>query len=206
MGKYRIQQLKLATWESHNDIPQKIVKKIGNRDLIVTDYEIVRESIDARDKNDIKLVYTVDFNVVTRQRPRDPANIHLNAKTGVSLAPDMTYEEPEHGSRELKNRPVIVGFGPCGMFAALTLAKHGYRPVVIERGNSIEKRTEDVEKFWKEGILNTESNVQFGEGGAGTFSDGKLTTGIKDPRIRKVLNEFVKAGADKDILDRKSVV
>ena len=200
MGKYRIQQLKLNTWESHDHIPQKIVKKIGNRDLIVTDYEIIRESIDARDKNDIKLVYTVDFNVVTRQRPRDLANIPLNSKTGVSLAPDLTYTEPVHGSQELKSRPVIAGFGPCGMFAALTLAKHGYRPVVIERGNSIEQRTEDVEKFWNEGILNTESNVQFGEGGAGTFSDGKLTTGIKDPRIRKVLNEFVKAGADRDIL------
>ncbi len=200
MGKYRIQQLKLHIWEDKSDIPHKIIKKIGNRDLILTDVEIVRESIDARDKRDIKLVYTVDFNAVTRQRPKDMAKIPLNSKTGVSLAPELTYIEPESGSEKMKNRPVVVGFGPCGMFAALTLAKRGYAPIVVERGNAIEQRVDDIEKFWNEGILNTESNVQFGEGGAGTFSDGKLTTGIKDPRIRKVLKTFVKAGADEDIL------
>lgn len=200
MGKYRIQQLKLHTWEPQSVIPEKIVKKIGKKDLIVTDYEIIKESVDARDKNDIKLVYTVDFNAVIKQRPREIASVPMNNKTGVSLAPEIQYEEPVFGSEPLLHRPVIVGFGPCGMFAALTLAKRGYRPVVIERGNAIEQRTADVEKFWNEGVLNTESNVQFGEGGAGTFSDGKLTTGIKNPRIKKVLTAFVKAGADKDIL------
>lgn len=200
MSKYRIQQLKLHMWEDKSDIPHKIIKKIGNRDLILTDVEIIRESIDARDKNDIKFVYTVDFNAVTRQRPKEMAKIPLNSKTGVSLAPKLTYIEPQSGKENLTNRPVVVGFGPCGMFAALTLAKRGYEPIVIERGNAIEQRVDDIEKFWNEGILNTESNVQFGEGGAGTFSDGKLTTGIKDPRIRKVLQAFVKAGADEDIL------
>ena len=97
-------------------------------------------------------------------------------------------------------RPVVVGFGPCGIFAALILAEAGMKPLVIERGQPVDERVKAVEGFWNEGILDTESNVQFGEGGAGTFSDGKLTTGIKDIRISKVLNEFVLAGADAEIL------
>ena len=101
---------------------------------------------------------------------------------------------------EMACRPVIVGFGPCGMFAALVLAQQGYRPIVLERGGRVEERVAAVEKFWADGVLDPECNVQFGEGGAGTFSDGKLTTGIKDPRIRFVLESFVKAGADEDIL------
>ena len=198
--RYRIHQVKLSLHESTADLPKKILKKLGNRDYILTDVEIVRESIDARDKSDIKKVYSVDFSVVTRQRPRDYVRIRTGGKTGVEEVPDMTYIEPAAGERELKHRPVIIGFGPCGMFAGLTLARRGLKPLIIERGAAIEQRVLDVEKFWEEGVLNTESNVQFGEGGAGTFSDGKLTTGIKDLRIRKVLTDFVKAGADPDIL------
>lgn len=112
----------------------------------------------------------------------------------------MSYTEVESGSEVLANRPVVVGFGPCGMFCGLLLARRGYRPLIIERGGCIEDRVRHVERFWQEGVLNPESNVQFGEGGAGTFSDGKLTTGIKDRRIRRVLEEFVRAGADEDIL------
>ena len=96
-------------------------------------------------------------------------------------------------SGNLGKRPVIAGFGPCGIFAALTLAEAGLKPIVVERGQAVDDRVKAVEKFWNGGKLDTESNVQFGEGGAGTFSDGKLTTGIKDPRIRKVLREFVNA-------------
>ena len=198
--RYRIHQVKLSLHESTADLPKKILKKLGNRDYILTDVEIVRESIDARDKSDIKKVYSVDFSVVRRQRPRDYIRIRTGGKTGVEEAPDMTYIETAAGEQELKHRPVIIGFGPCGMFAGLTLARRGLKPLIIERGAAIEQRVSDVEKFWEEGVLNTESNVQFGEGGAGTFSDGKLTTGIKDLRIRKVLTDFVKAGADPDIL------
>ena len=197
---YRIHQIKIGMNESKGDIPRKIIQRIGNKNLILTDVEIVKESIDARDKKDIKFVYSVDFRAVTRQNPRQYVNIPKTKKNGLEDAPDMRYQEVSAGDKELKHRPVIVGFGPCGMFAGLILAKRGYAPVILERGNQVEQRVEDVENFWKNGILNTESNVQFGEGGAGTFSDGKLTTGIKDVRIRKVLEEFVKAGAPEDIL------
>ena len=199
-NRYRMHQVRLRVGETTADLPRKILKKLGNRDYILTDMEIVRESIDARDKKDISFVYTVDFNVVTRQRPKDFVKIPANPRFGVEPAPENTYMEVESGSQEMLGRPVVVGFGPCGMFAGLTLARRGYRPLIIERGAAIEQRVKDVEKFWNEGILNPESHVQFGEGGAGTFSDGKLTTGIKDPRIRRVLEDFVKAGADPDIL------
>lgn len=185
---------------TQNDLAKKILKKLGNRDLILTDMEIVRESIDARDKKDIKLVYTVDFCAVTRQRPKDYVRLPVGTRLGLTEAPDMSYMEVSSGSEALEHRPVIVGFGPCGMFCGLLLARRGYKPLIIERGGCIEDRVRDVERFWQEGILNPESNVQFGEGGAGTFSDGKLTTGIKDRRIRRVLEEFVRAGADEDIL------
>ncbi len=198
--RYRMHQVKIAAWESKSDLPKKILKKLGNRDYILTNLEIVKESIDARDKNDIKLVYTVDFSVVTRQRPKDYVKLPLNPRLHLEQAPEVVYREAEAGEEPLLHRPVIIGFGPCGMFAALTLARRGYKPIVIERGAEVSQRVKDVEKFWTEGILNPESNVQFGEGGAGTFSDGKLTTGIKDPRIRKVLEDFVRAGADPDIL------
>lgn len=197
---YRIHQIKLSVGESTASIPQKIIKKIGNKDLILTDMTIIRESIDARDKADIKLVYTVDFRAVTKQRPKQFVKLQLNPKIHLEMAPEKKYIEPVSGTEELRHRPIIVGFGPCGMFAALMLANRGYAPIVIERGNAVEQRVEDVERFWNEGVLNTESNVQFGEGGAGTFSDGKLTTGIKDYRIGKILKEFVACGADEDIL------
>lgn len=199
-ARYRMHQIRLNLNETKSDLPKKILKKLGNRDYIITNMEIIKESIDARNKSDIKFVYTVDFQLVTRQKSKEFVRIPLNPKIGLEEAPDMEYAEVPEGSRELKNPPVIVGFGPCGMFAGLLLAKRGYRPIILERGNAIEQRVADVEKFWNEGILNPESNVQFGEGGAGTFSDGKLTTGIKDKRIRRVLEEFVRAGADEDIL------
>lgn len=190
--RYRIQQIKLNIEEKKDKLPEKIKKKLGRKDIELINWEIVKESIDARDKSDIKLVYTVDFDC---NKP-----LKLGGKPKLELAPDMTYAQVSSGDETIEGRPVVVGFGPCGMFCALILASQGYRPIVVERGSNVEKRAEDVKKFWEKGALNTESNVQFGEGGAGTFSDGKLTTGIKDPRIRKVLTEFVEAGADPDIL------
>lgn len=190
--RYRIQQVKLNIGEKKDKIPDKIKKKLGRKDIEITKWQIVKESIDARDKGDIKLVYTVDFDCSKL--------LKTGSKNKIEEAPDMAYKPAASGELHMSGRPVVVGLGPCGMFCALILASQGYRPIVIERGSNVEKRTEDVQKFWEKGFLNTESNVQFGEGGAGTFSDGKLTTGIKDPRIRKVLEEFVEAGADSDIL------
>ncbi|MEG1315538.1 MAG: NAD(FAD)-utilizing dehydrogenase [Anaerovoracaceae bacterium] len=197
---YRIHQIKLNIDEPKDRIQSKIIKKIGYKDMIITDYNIVKESIDARDKSNIKWVYTVDFNCATLHNPKKYLNLAANPKLNLEIAPNMSYKEVEQGSIQLENRPVIVGFGPCGMFAGLLLATRGYKPLIIERGNMVEQRVKDVKEFWDKAILNPESNVQFGEGGAGTFSDGKLTTGIKDSRIRKVLEEFVVAGADPDIL------
>ena len=179
-NRYRLSQLKLDVKESPNNIPKIIARKFGKGDMIVTDVEIIRRSIDARRKSNIKQVFTVDFStdkVLDLPEPKQEK-----------------YQEVPSGTEKLAKRPIVVGFGPCGMFAALTLAYRGYRPIVLERGYDMDSRIKEVQRFWKKGILNPECNVQFGEGGAGTFSDGKLTTGIKDPRIRIVLEELVKAG------------
>lgn len=186
---YRIHQIKLALNEDVSLIPEKIKARLKRKDISIISWEIIKESLDARDKNDIKKVYSIDF--VARGGGVE--------YIGLDEAPPKRYEYVERGTEILNNPPVIVGFGPCGMFAGLILAKMGYRPIIIERGKSIDARVKDVEKFWEDGTLNEESNVQFGEGGAGTFSDGKLTTQIKDKRVLKVLREFVKAGAPKEI-------
>ena len=182
---YRIHQIKLGLDEEKRSIPYKIKKKLHLPGLAITDWKIVRESIDARHKENIKLVYTVDF--ACRETIR------------CAQAPDLTYVLPEP-VRENARQPVVTGFGPCGMFCALILAEAGMRPIVLERGQAVEQRTRDVAAFRAHGRLDPESNFQFGEGGAGTFSDGKLTTGIKDKRIRKVLEEFAEAGGGEDIL------
>jgi len=222
---YRIHQIKLKPGESKEKLPEKILKKLGRSDLMIQNWKIVRESIDARDKNNIFLVYSVDFMAVFKKNPNKKARLASNDKIKLEIAPSQVYRLPKPGEAaesaayegigaaadetvtdrctgtpRLHSRPVIVGYGPAGMFAALILAQAGYAPIVLERGQNVEKRTESVKKFWEEGVLNPQSNVQFGEGGAGTFSDGKLTTGIKDMRIAKVLTELVRAGAPEDIL------
>ena len=204
---YRIHQIKLRPGESLDRLPEKILKKLGPvaKGLLIDEWKVVKESLDARDKSAIRLVYSVDFTVASSKTPCKPAELKPNNKMGLEMAPDMRYREavtrPDAGG--LKHRPVIVGFGPAGIFAALILARAGYRPLVLERGQDVDARTAAVQRFWNTGELDTESNVQFGEGGAGTFSDGKLTTGIKDPRIRKVLEELVSAGGPEDILYRQ---
>ena len=319
---YRIHQIKLKLGESTDCLPQKILKLIGNRELLISEWHIVKESIDARDKKHIRLVYSVDFTAVYKKNPKKQARLAANPKLKLEEAPNLAYvpavyegetcaaedenraeepstprsfrenrsgikenenraeeplpparqalkperklqqdraeeplpparqalkperklqqdraeepllparqnakperklqqdknlptsqtempqprsgmPEPLPSARVLRDRPIIVGFGPAGMFAALILAQAGLRPLVLERGQEVDARTASVERFWREGTLNEQSNVQFGEGGAGTFIDGKLTTGIKDARIRKVLEEFVAAGAPKEIL------
>ena len=156
---------------------------------------IVRRSVDARKKPDVRIVYTVDVAV-------DGSENKILKQSGCKracIAADKYYKVPKC-AKEPENRPVVVGFGPAGMFAALILAIAGLRPIVLERGEDAATRHEKVEKFWKTGELDTKSNVQFGEGGAGTFSDGKLNTGVNNPRIGWILEQFVKAGAREDIL------
>ena len=152
----------------------------------IKNVEVIRESVDARRKRNVSLVYTVDFDCDARLPFPEAVNKrYVCPKTEIIPGP----------------RPVIAGFGPCGIFAALILAEAGLRPIVLERGKPVDERYEDVQRFWEtKDMPDPESNVQFGEGGAGTFSDGKLTTGIRDTRIRRVLEEFVRAGADPAIL------
>ena len=157
--------------------------------------KIVRRSVDARKKPDIRIVYTVDVTVEGNEK-----KILKDARCKrASLAPVSFYKVPKPRGLP-KHRPVVVGFGPAGMFAALILAINGLCPIVLERGEDAQSRHEKVEHFFKTGELNTKSNIQFGEGGAGTFSDGKLNTGVNNPRIGWVLEQFVKAGAREDIL------
>lgn len=189
MARYRIHQIKLDLYEDLSNIPKKIKKKLKRSKINIIDWKIVKESVDARKKSRILKVYSVDFI--------------CDEMLDCELAPNKKYIAPkveETVDLNNLNRPVIVGFGPCGIFAALIMAEAGLRPIVLERGAPIESRVKDVNKYWKDGVLNPESNVQFGEGGAGTFSDGKLTTGINDIRISKVLDELAAAGGGEDIL------
>ena len=171
----KIDQIRLNLGESIELLPKKIQKKTGKK---VRNWRILKESIDARNKKDIHMVYSVEINY-------DPAD-----EIGRLDIPEVSSPV----------RPVVVGFGPCGIFASLVLARAGLRPVVLERGMDVDTRTRQVEKFWKDGTLDTESNVQFGEGGAGAFSDGKLTTGIKDPRSAFILRELKDHGGPEDII------
>jgi uncharacterized FAD-dependent dehydrogenase len=150
-------------------------------------YTVFRRAYDARKKSDIFLVYTIDADV--------------EGATGEAT-PDTDYKFPVQPAGAPRHRPVVIGTGPCGIFAALVLAQMGLKPLIIERGQKVRVRTQDTWGFWRRAVLNPESNVQFGEGGAGTFSDGKLYSQIKDPHYlgRKVLTEFVKAGAPEEIL------
>lgn len=190
----RINNIVLKIDEDKSILNKKIAKKLRISESEIKNLRIIKESLDARKKNDIKFTYCVDIE-------------HSNEKKLVNKLKDkdVRLEDKEYdtqikmGSEELKNRPVVVGLGPAGLFAALLLAEKGYKPLVIERGEDVDKRTKTVDKFWETGELNLESNVQFGEGGAGAFSDGKLTTRIKDRRCDYVLRELVKAGAPDDI-------
>jgi len=189
----RINEVKLSIDEDISLLKSKVAKQLRINPQDIVDYSIYKESIDARKKNEIYFVYVIDVNVKNEVQV-------LSKNKNIRISPDYSYKSVEEGKNRLDNPPIIIGSGPAGMFAALLLAQRGYRPILLERGSDVDTRTEDVEKFWKERKLNLDSNVQFGEGGAGTFSDGKLTTRIKDIRCRKILEEFVLAGAPEEIL------
>ena len=161
----------------------------------VRQLRIVRRSVDARKKPDVKIIYTIDVAVDGNEQKI----IRNSGCKRASIAP-VSYYKPPKKAPQSENRPVVIGFGPAGMFAALILAIAGLKPLVLERGEDAATRHEKVEEFFSTGRLNTMSNVQFGEGGAGTFSDGKLNTGVNNPRIGWILEQFVKAGAREDIL------
>ncbi|WP_010248467.1 NAD(P)/FAD-dependent oxidoreductase [Acetivibrio cellulolyticus] len=190
--KLIIHNIKLSLDDDINALKRIASKKlkVDSKDFI--DFKIVKESIDARKKPDINLIYSV---MVETAR-----NLKIADNNDIRVLEDNLEEPLTHGDKKLSLRPVVIGTGPAGLFAALILSQNGYKPLVLERGECVEKRTEIVNSFWKGGELNPETNVQFGEGGAGTFSDGKLTTRINDRRCTKVLQEFYASGAQEEIL------
>lgn len=194
----RVAEIRLALDEdSPAALERALVARLGIKREELSAYNIFRQSIDARRKHDIRFVYTVDVQV------RDECKVLRNLGNGdphVAATPRSPYREPETGDEPLDERPVVVGTGPAGLFAGLVLARLGYRPLLLERGADVDTRTRAVTRFWLTGELDPECNVQFGEGGAGTFSDGKLTTLIRDPRCRMVLDELVAAGAPPEIV------
>ncbi len=187
----RINNIKIPV-NSDMGIEEGVIKKTGISSI--GDIRIIKKSVDARKKSELKFVYSVIIDPDCNQEK-------LASKLGgdAVLLKKKEQEELVYGSKKLSSRPVIAGFGPAGIFAAYTLAKNGYKPIVIERGGDIEKRDAAVKRFWNGGSLDPENNVQFGEGGAGTFSDGKLTTRINDARCESVLETFAAFGAPEEI-------
>lgn len=192
----RINQIKLRPGHSQEELEDKILKYLHIKKDALLDYQIQKQSIDARKKPDIFFSYTIDVKV------KQESSILRKMKKQVLKVVRQDYEIPSCGELSLHSRPVIAGSGPAGLFCGYLLAKAGYRPLILERGGSVDERMQDVEEFWKSGRLNLSSNVQFGEGGAGTFSDGKLNTLVKDAkgRGRFVLETFVAHGAPESIL------
>ena len=200
----RITELRLPLDHGPDDLLPAVLTRLGLAEAELFSFVVFKRSHDARKKSAVVLIYTIDCTLAagvdeagllarhagdSHVRPTPDTRYHLVAQAPVGFELDRL-------------RPVVIGFGPCGIFAALVLAQMGLRPIVLERGKQVRERTKDTWALWRQGVLTPESNVQFGEGGAGTFSDGKLWSQISDPRhlTRKVLTEFVKAGAPEEIL------
>ena len=177
-------------------LAQATAKKLGLRPENLDRIQVVRRAVDARRKKEIYLNYHV---VAELDVPRSLLK-RLLSKSDVSEYSAAVPAAPLLGTAALKERPVVIGAGPAGLLAALELAKYGYKPLLLERGQCLSRRVEAVRAFWKEGRFDPNSNVQFGEGGAGTFSDGKLTTRVNDPVMTEILQAFVAAGAPEEIL------
>src|SRR6202046_3151696 len=193
----RLTELKLPLGHGDGDIAAAILERLRIKPDDLRSYSVFRRAIDARKRSAIVLTYTLDIEVKNEAAvlARSKKDVHL------SLAPDMRYRFVAQASEPRPSRPVVIGTGPCGLFAGLILAQMGFRPIILERGKVVRERTKDTWDLWRRSVLNPESNVQFGEGGAGLFSDGKLYSQIKDTHHygRKVLMEFVKAGAPSEI-------
>ena len=196
----RLTEIKLPLAHPDTAIADAVVRTLGIQADELASVHIFKLSFDAR-KADLLQVYIVDVALTSATLEAEVLHRFEN-NPHVRPTPDMAYKPVAVASTEQKNRPVVVGFGPCGIFAALVLAQMGFKPIVLERGKKVRERTKDTWNLWRKNVLHAESNVQFGEGGAGTFSDGKLYSQIKDPRHlgRKVMHEFVKAGAPAEIL------
>ncbi len=194
----RLTEIKLPIEHPEGEIKAAILKRLNIAESDLLRYEVFKRGVDARKKNDILFTYTLDVAL------RDEADVlaQFRKDPHVGITPDTGYHFVAQAPQNLAERPVVIGMGPAGLFAGLILAQMGFRPIILERGKAVRERTKDTWGLWRQGKLNPESNVQFGEGGAGTFSDGKLYSQIKDPRYlgRKVLTEFVKAGAPEEIM------
>ena len=196
----RLSELKLPLDHTPEDLAFLAARTLAVDRAAIAQVDVFKRSFDAR-KPELLTVYIADITLAdplqaTALLARHPDHPHIRA------TPDMAYQPVAQAPAQLPLRPVVVGFGPCGIFAALVLAQMGFKPIVLERGTTVRQRTQDTWGLWRKNVLKPESNVQFGEGGAGTFSDGKLYSQIKDPRFlgRKVMHEFVKAGAPEEIL------
>ena len=193
----RITEVRLPLDHPEAALRAALLDRLGIAPEALVAFTVFRRGVDAR-KRPVTFTYTLDTEV------RDEAALlaRLKSDRRVSLAPDMSYRPVAQASSRYAGRPVVIGFGPCGLFAGLILAQMGFRPLIFERGKAVRERTQDTWGLWRNSVLDPESNVQFGEGGAGTFSDGKLYSQVKDPRHlgRKVLIEFVEAGAPPEIL------
>lgn len=194
----RVTEIKLPLTHEPEEIKAALVKKLAVNAADIIEYSIFKRGVDARKANAILLVYSLDVTVKGEAK----VLAKLNKDPHVKPTPDTSYKFVAQAPTSTNGRPIVVGFGPAGIFAALILAQSGFKPIVLERGKAVRERTQDTWGLWRKSVLNPESNVQFGEGGAGTFSDGKLYSQIKDPKHygRKVLQEFVKAGAPEEIL------
>lgn len=195
----RLTEVRIPFDHTETELISEICKKLRIPVKALLNYTIFRRGVDARKSHAIMFVYTVDFEVADEGR----LLAKYAKKTWLKPTPDTSYQFVAHASEPMQApRPVIIGLGPAGLFAGLILAQSGFRPIILERGKSVRERARDTFAFWRTGALDPESNVQFGEGGAGTFSDGKLNSQIKDRKHygRKVLAEFVKAGAPPEIM------
>ena len=194
----RLTEIKLPIGHAEKDLRAAILKRLNLAETELTGYTVFKRGVDARKSHAIQFTYTLDVSV------QNEAGViaRFADDRRVRIAPDMTYRFVAHAPANFSSRPIVVGMGPAGLFAGLLLAQMGFRPLILERGKEVRERTRDTWGLWRKSVLNPESNVQFGEGGAGTFSDGKLYSQIKDTRhlSRKVLEEFVKAGAPEEIL------
>ena len=203
----RINELKLPLHHSDADFTTAVLTRLEIAPEALLETRIFKRSYDARKKSNILLIYQLDVTLTGAAEQQVLAALESSpSKRGVKLSPDTNYKLPVKVDTNFpsteQQRPVVIGFGPCGILAALSLAQMGLKPIVLERGKDVRQRTKDTWGLWRKRKLNPESNVQFGEGGAGTFSDGKLYSQVKDQRFlgRKVLTEFVKAGAPEEIM------